>query len=75
MPAKDATWAGHRDADDPWGFAAFDVDPGRPDGLTKIEVTFYLTSPSASAAAVPVDRFVLQRPRSDSDEAAAIAAR
>ena len=63
-----ATWAGHRDAQDPYGFASFDVDPGRPGGMTKIEVTFYRTSPSTTAAAVPVDRFILQRPRSDSEE-------
>jgi len=31
-------------------------------------VTFYRTSPSTTAAAVPVDRFILQRPRSDGDE-------
>jgi hypothetical protein len=64
-----ATWAGHRDAQDPYGFASFDVDPGEPGGLTKIEVTFYRTSPSTTAAAVPVDRFILQRPRSDSGTA------
>jgi hypothetical protein len=64
-----ATWAGHRDAQDPYGFASFDVDPGRPGGMTRIEVTFYRTSPSTTAAAVPVDRFVLQRPRSDSEDA------
>src|SRR5258708_1893827 len=33
------------------------------------EVTFYRTSPSTTAAAGPVDRFVLQRPRSDSEDA------
>jgi hypothetical protein len=63
-----ATWAGHRDAGDPYGFASFDVDPGRPGGMTRIEVTFYRTSPSTTAAAVPVDRFVLQRPRSDGEK-------
>jgi hypothetical protein len=62
-----ATWAGHRDAQDAYGFASFDVDPGRPGGLTTMEVTFYRTSPSTTAPAVPVDRFVLQRPRSDGE--------
>jgi Purple acid Phosphatase, N-terminal domain/Calcineurin-like phosphoesterase len=62
---EDATWAGHRDPQDPYGFASFDVDPGRPGGMTRIEVTFWRTSPSTTAAAVPVDRFILQRPRSD----------
>ena len=63
-----AIWAGHRDPQDPYGFASFDVDPGEPGGKTRIEVTFYRTSPSTTAAAVPVDRFVLERPRTDGDE-------
>jgi hypothetical protein len=60
-----ATWAGHRDPQDPYGFASFDVDPGAPGGLTTIRVTFYRTSLSLTAPAVPVDSFALQRPRSD----------
>jgi hypothetical protein len=36
--------------------------------MTRMQVTFYRTSPSTTAAAVPVDTFVLQRPRSDGDE-------
>jgi hypothetical protein len=62
---EDATWAGHRDPQDPYGFASFDVDPGGPGGTTTMHVTFFRTSPSTTAAAVPVDRFVLRRPRSD----------
>ncbi|MBO0682502.1 MAG: metallophosphoesterase family protein [Candidatus Dormibacteraeota bacterium] len=60
-----ATWAGFRDAADAWGFASFDVDPGVPGGLTTIDVTFYRTAPSPDLPPVPVDHFVLQRPRSD----------
>jgi hypothetical protein len=66
--SADPILAGHRDPQDPWGFASFDVDPGQPGGMTRMEVTFFRTSPSTTAAAVPVDRFVLQRPRSDNED-------
>jgi hypothetical protein len=62
-----ATWAGVRDAQDAYGFAAFDVDPGEPGGLTKIEVTFYRTAPSTTGTPTPVESFTLQRPRRDRD--------
>jgi hypothetical protein len=63
-----ATWAGHQDPQDPWGFASFDVDPGVPGGMTTIKVTFFRTSPSTTAAAVPTDQFILQRPRTDAHD-------
>jgi hypothetical protein len=62
-----ATWAGVRDAQDAYGFAAFDVDPGEPGGLTSISVTFYRTAPSTSGTPTPVETFTLQRPRRDGD--------
>jgi 3',5'-cyclic AMP phosphodiesterase CpdA len=62
-----ATWAGVRDAQDAYGFAAFDVDPGEPGGLTTITVTFYRTAPSTTGTPTPVETFALQRPRQDGD--------
>jgi hypothetical protein len=62
-----ANWAGFRDAQDAYGFAAFDVDPGDPGGLTSINVTFYRTAPSATGTPIPVETFTLQRPRGDGD--------
>ena len=39
---EQAVWRGVRDADHPYGFAAFTVDPGtRPGGRTSIHVTYY----------------------------------
>jgi Purple acid Phosphatase, N-terminal domain/Calcineurin-like phosphoesterase len=64
---EDAVWAGHRDATDAYGFAAFDVDPGRPGGTTTMRVTFYAAGSSATATPTPVDTFTLQRPRRDDD--------
>jgi hypothetical protein len=62
-----ATWAGVRDAQDAYGFAAFDLDPGEPGGLTRINVTFYRTAPSTTGTPTPVESFTLQRPRRDHD--------
>jgi hypothetical protein len=54
-----------RDRVNPYGFAAFSVDPGtRPGGRTTMAVTYYaVTGPYGQIEAV--DRFTLQRARSD----------
>jgi hypothetical protein len=33
---ENASWSAVRDPDHPYGFAAFDLDPGRPGGATSI---------------------------------------
>ena len=59
---EDAPWSAFRDPDHAYGFAAFDVDPGRPGGNTSIHVTYYaVTGPYGDLTAV--DRFTLTRPR------------
>ncbi|MEU6239303.1 metallophosphoesterase family protein, partial [Kitasatospora sp. NPDC047058] len=59
---EDAPWSAFRDADNPYGFAAFDVDPGRRGGQTTIAVTYYAVR-GPYGDLVPVDRFTLTRPR------------
>ncbi|MFD8755886.1 purple acid phosphatase family protein [Kitasatospora sp. NPDC059577] len=59
---EDAPWSAFRDADNPYGFASFDVDPGRRGGQTTIDVTYYSVS-GPYGDLVPVDRFTLTRPR------------
>ncbi|MFJ9459013.1 purple acid phosphatase family protein [Kitasatospora sp. NPDC101447] len=59
---EDAPWSAFRDADNPYGFAAFDVDPGERGGQTTIDVTYYSVS-GPYGDLVPVDRFTLTRPR------------
>lgn len=62
---EDAPWASVQDREHPHGFAAFDVDPGdRRSGRTRINVTYY-TFEGAHGALTPVDRFTLERPRTD----------
>ena len=59
---EDAPWSAMRDPDHAYGFAAFDVDPGKPGGNTTITVTYYaVTGPYGSVT--PVDHFTLTRPR------------
>ena len=41
---EDAPWSAFRDRDNPYGFAAFDVDPGQPGGNTSIKATHYAVS-------------------------------
>ena len=60
-----ATWSGVRDGANAYGFAAFDVDPGRtPGDLTKITVTYYEVA-GPYGTLTPFETFTLQRPRSD----------
>ncbi|MFI2609292.1 purple acid phosphatase family protein [Kitasatospora sp. NPDC018619] len=59
---EDAPWSAFRDAENPYGFASFDVDPGGRNGQTTIGVTYYSVS-GPYGDLVPVDRFTLTRPR------------
>ena len=77
MPIKvteEATWAGVRDHDHAYGFAAIDVDPGTEDGQTSITVTFYDTAPSTTGVPTVFERFKLVRPRRSGTREAAAAA-
>jgi hypothetical protein len=62
---EDTPWLGVRDAEHPYGFAAFTVDPGTgPGAITRIYVTYYnVLVPSGGIA--PLETFTLQRKRSD----------
>jgi 3',5'-cyclic AMP phosphodiesterase CpdA len=56
-----APWSAYRDLQRPYGFAAFDVEPQVPGGLTQITVTHYgarLGSPDYRE----LDRFILRKP-------------
>lgn len=61
---EDAPWSAVRDRDNPYGFAAFEVDPGRPGGATTITATHYAVSGPLGALSV-VDTFTLAKPRGD----------
>ncbi|HTJ70515.1 MAG TPA: metallophosphoesterase family protein [Actinospica sp.] len=62
---EDAVWSAFRDEQNPYGFAAFDVDPGnRPGGTTSIRVTYYnVLQPYGTMQ--KLESFVLYRKRSD----------
>jgi 3',5'-cyclic AMP phosphodiesterase CpdA len=61
---EQADWSAFKDAEHPYGFCAFDVDPGHPGGNTTITATYYgLTGPTGDLKVV--DTFTLTRPRSD----------
>ncbi|MGH3767146.1 MAG: purple acid phosphatase family protein [Pseudonocardiaceae bacterium] len=60
---EDAPWSAVRDPAHAYGFAAFDVDPGKPGGPTTVAVTYYAVS-GPFGDLIPVDRFTLTRPRS-----------
>ncbi|MGH3632897.1 MAG: purple acid phosphatase family protein [Mycobacterium sp.] len=59
---EDAPWSAFRDRDHPYGFAAFEVDPGSPGGTTSIKATHYSVDGPFGAITV-VDRFTLTKPR------------
>ncbi|MGH3382529.1 MAG: purple acid phosphatase family protein [Actinoallomurus sp.] len=63
--AEAAPWSAVRDRVNPYGFAAFSVDPGtHPGGRTTMTVTYHaVTGPYGRTE--PVDTFTLQRVRSD----------
>ncbi|WP_326580535.1 hypothetical protein OIE69_40960 [Actinacidiphila glaucinigra] len=56
---------GVRDAEHPYGFAEFAVDPGRhPGDMTRIHVTYYnIITPTGELSVF--EKFTLQRRRSD----------
>lgn len=58
---EEAPWSAFRDRDNPYGFIAFDVDPGRPGGSTSIKATHYAVYGPFSALTV-VDSFILAKP-------------
>ncbi|WAL69291.1 metallophosphoesterase family protein [Amycolatopsis cynarae] len=59
---EDAPWSAFRDPDHSYGFASFDVDPGRPGGNTTMTVTYHaVTGPYGTTT--PIDQFTLTRPR------------
>lgn len=60
--AEQAPWSAFRDREHAYGFAAFDVDPGSPGGDTTITVS-YSAVVGTYGRSVPVDRFVLRKPR------------
>ncbi|WP_275414445.1 metallophosphoesterase [Planotetraspora kaengkrachanensis] len=62
---EQAVWIGVRDLDHPYGFAAFDVDPGRHRGdTTTMTVTYYNVNKPHGDLSV-FERFTLHRRRSD----------
>jgi 3',5'-cyclic AMP phosphodiesterase CpdA len=61
---EDAPWSAFRDVENPYGFAAFDVDPGPPGGNTSIRATHYAVNGPFGQATV-VEHFTLTKPRGD----------
>jgi 3',5'-cyclic AMP phosphodiesterase CpdA len=61
---EDAPWSAFQDRENPYGFAAFAVDPGQPGGNTSIKATHYALSGPMGAVKV-VDQFTLTKPRGD----------
>ncbi|SFE41473.1 3',5'-cyclic AMP phosphodiesterase CpdA [Actinacidiphila alni] len=62
---EQAVWAGVRDVDHPYGFAAFTVDPGRhPGDTTRMHVTYYNVNKPNGELSV-FETFTLHRKRSD----------
>jgi hypothetical protein len=61
---EDAPWSAFRDRDNPYGFTAFDVDPGPPGGDTTIKATHYAVTGPFGGLKV-VDQFTLTRPRGE----------
>ncbi len=61
---EDAPWSAVRNADFPYGFASFDVDPGRRGGRTTMKVTYYdVVGPYGQLQ--EFEAFTLTRPRRD----------
>jgi hypothetical protein len=61
---EDAPWAAFSDRENPYGFAAFDVDPGQPGGTTSIKATHYaVTGPYGAIR--EIEQFTLTKPRGD----------
>ena len=62
---EDAIWSAYRDVEHPYGFAAFDIDPGTaPGGTTSIRVTYYnVIQPYGTVQ--KLESFTLYRKRAD----------
>jgi len=59
---EEAPWSAFRDSQNPYGFVAFDVDPGSPGGNTSIKATHYaVDGPYAQISSI--EEFTLTRPR------------
>jgi 3',5'-cyclic AMP phosphodiesterase CpdA len=58
---EDAPWSAFRDRENPYGFAAFEVDPGTPGGKTSMKATHYAVHGPGVLSVV--DQFTLTRPR------------
>jgi hypothetical protein len=62
---EQAVWSGVRDLTHPYGFAAFDVDPGRhPGDTTSLNVTYYNVNKPHGDLSV-FEKFTMRRTRSD----------
>lgn len=59
---EDAPWSAFRDRENPYGFVAFDVDPGTPGGHTSIKATYYVVRGPYGAVAA-LDQFTVTKPR------------
>ncbi|MBI3227563.1 MAG: metallophosphoesterase family protein [Mycolicibacterium cosmeticum] len=59
---EEAPWSAFRDRENPYGFTAFDVDPGPVGGNTTMKATYYAVNGPFGALTV-VDQFTLSRPR------------
>ncbi len=59
---EEAPWSAFRDRENPYGFAAFEVDPGSPGGSTSIRATHYAVHGPFGGLSV-VDTFTLTKPR------------
>jgi hypothetical protein len=64
---EQAVWVGVRDTENPYGFAAFTVDPGRfPGDTTRLHVTYYNVNIPHGELSV-FENFTLHRKRSDGE--------
>jgi hypothetical protein len=62
---EQAVWSAQRDLEHPYGFAAFEVDPGRrPGDVTTLHVTYYNVNKPHGELSV-FERFTMRRRRSD----------
>jgi hypothetical protein len=62
---EQVVWSAVRDAEHPYGFAAFTVDPGRhPGDTTSLHVTYYNVNKPHGDLSV-FETFTMQRKRSD----------
>jgi hypothetical protein len=67
ITTEPGAWSAFRDLTNPYGFCTFDVDPGVVGGKTSITVNYHGAAAGSSDYSRIVDRFRLERPRSDAD--------